>query len=34
MGDRNPQPPDPVTIALIGLGALFIPLFLLGLVAH
>jgi hypothetical protein len=34
MSDRNPETTDPVTIAIIGLAALFIPLILIGLVAH
>jgi hypothetical protein len=34
MHDRNPDTTDPLTIAIIGFAALFIPLILIGLVAH
>jgi hypothetical protein len=34
MRDRNPNATDPLTIAIIGLAALFIPLVLIGLVAR
>jgi hypothetical protein len=34
MGDRNPDTTDPLTIAIIGFSVLFIPLVLIGLVAH
>ncbi len=34
MRDHRPNTTDPLTIAIVGLAALFIPLFLIGLVAH
>jgi hypothetical protein len=36
MSDRDPKPIaiDPVTAALVILGFLFVPLILIGLVAH
>jgi hypothetical protein len=34
MSDRNPAAADPLTIAMIALGVIFIPSILIGLVAH